>query len=144
MQLTVLVVDDEELLRRFMAQAMAADGYRVLEASNGVEALAWFQNGAPPIHLVVTDILMPDMDGVELAARLATRSPPPPVLFVTGGHGHSTLPGPVLLKPFLRSDLSAVVRRLLDYCFDQGPSDEGADAKTARFTRRSAPPGVTC
>jgi two-component system, cell cycle sensor histidine kinase and response regulator CckA len=131
MQPTVLVVDDEELLRRFMAQAMSADGYRVLEASNGIEALAWFGNGASPIHLVITDIRMPGMGGVELAEQLATRSPAPPVLFVTGGHGHSALPGPVLLKPFLPSDLSTVVRQLLD-------------PRTARFTRRSAPPEVTC
>jgi CheY-like chemotaxis protein len=142
MQLTVLVVDDEVLLRQFMARAMALDGYRVLEAGNGIEALAWFGNGGPPIHLVITDILMPGMGGLELAAQLATRSPSPPVLFVTGGQGHPDLPGPVLWKPFLTSDLSAVVRRLLDYCFDESQSDK--DAKTARFPRRSAHPGVTC
>ena len=142
MELTVLVVDDEVLLRQFMARAMANDGYRVLEAANGVEALAWFGNGGSPIHLVITDILMPGMGGVELAAQLATRSPPPPVLFVTGDHDHSDLPGPVLWKPFLTSDLSTVVRQLLDYCFDENQSDQ--DAKTARFTRRSADPGVTC
>jgi two-component system cell cycle sensor histidine kinase/response regulator CckA len=119
MQPTVLVVDDEELLRRFMARVMAHDGYRVLEAGNGIEALAWFGNGGSPIHLVITDILMPGMGGVELASRLATRSPPPPVLFVTGGHRHSDLPGPVLWKPFLPSNLSTMVRELLDRCFDE-------------------------
>jgi CheY-like chemotaxis protein len=118
MQLTVLVVDDEELLRRFMARVMANDGYRVLEAGNGIDALAWFGNGRSPIHLVITDILMPGMGGVELAGRLATRSPSPPVLFVTGGHRHSDLPGPVLWKPFLPSDLSTMVRELLHHCFD--------------------------
>jgi two-component system cell cycle sensor histidine kinase/response regulator CckA len=142
MEHTVLVVDDEELLRRFMARVMADEGYRVLEAGNGTDALAWFGNGGSPIHLVITDVLMPGMGGVELAARLASRSPPPPVLFVTGGHRHSDLPGPVLWKPFLPSDLSAVVRRLLGYCFDENQSDQ--DAKTARFTRRSVDPGVTC
>ena len=131
MELTVLVVDDEVLLRQFMARALTNDGYRVLEAGNGIEALAWFGNGGSPIDLVITDILMPGMGGVELAAQLATQSPAPPVLFVTGGHGHSDLPGPVLWKPFLTSDLSTVVRQILD-------------AKTARFTRRSAHPGVTC
>jgi two-component system cell cycle sensor histidine kinase/response regulator CckA len=119
MQLTVLVVDDEELLRRFMARVMANDGYRVLEAANGIEALAWFGNGGSPIHLVITDILMPGMGGVELAGRLATRSPSPPVLFVTGGHPNSDLPGPVLWKPFLPSELSTTVRELLERCFDE-------------------------
>jgi two-component system, cell cycle sensor histidine kinase and response regulator CckA len=121
---------------------MANDGYRVLEAGNGIEALAWFGNGGPPIHLVITDILMPGMGGVELAAQLATRASPPPVLFVTGGHDHSDLPGPVLWKPFVTSDLSRVVRELLDYCLDKNQSDP--DAKTAQFTRRSAHPEVTC
>lgn len=142
MQLTVLVVDDEDLLRRFIARVMADDGYRVLEAANGIEALAWFGNGGSPIHLVITDILMPGMGGVELATQLALRSPPPPVLFVTGGHDHSDLPGPVLWKPFLPSHLSTMVRQLLDYCFEG--SQLGQDAETARFTRRSAHPGVTC
>jgi CheY-like chemotaxis protein len=118
MQLTVLVVDDEDLLRGFMARVMANDGYRVLEAANGIEALAWFGNGGLPIHLVITDILMPGMGGVELAGRLATRSPAPPVLFVTGGHRNSDLPGPVLWKPFLPSDLSTTVRELLDRCIN--------------------------
>lgn len=122
MQLTVLVVDDEDLLRGFMARVMANDGYRVLEAANGIEALAWFGNGGSPIHLVITDILMPEMGGVELAGRLATRSPSPPVLFVTGGHRNSDLPGPVLWKPFLPSELSTTVRELLDRCFDEGLS----------------------
>jgi CheY-like chemotaxis protein len=142
MQLTVLVVDDEVFLRRFMARAMANDGYRVLEAGNGIEALAWFANGGPPIHLVITDILMPGMGGVELAAQLAAQFSPPPVLFVTGGHGHSDLPGPVLWKPFVTSDLSRVVRELLDHCLDKNQSDP--DAKTAQFTRRSGHPEVTC
>src|SRR6266850_839281 len=142
MQLTVLVVDDEELLRRFMARVMADEGYRVLEAGNGIEALAWFGNGGSPIHLVITDILMPGMGGVELAARLATRSPSPPLLFVSGGHRDSVLPGPVLRKPCLPSDLTTVVRQLLDYCFDENQSD--LDAQTARFARRSVDPGVTC
>jgi two-component system, cell cycle sensor histidine kinase and response regulator CckA len=142
MQRTVLVVDDEELLRRFMARVMLDEGHRVLEAGDGIEALAWFGNGGSPIHLVITDILMPGMGGVELATRLATHSPPPPVLFVTGGHGHSNLPGPVLWKPFLPADLRAMVRQLLDYCSADNSSD--LDAKTARFTRRSAEPRVPC
>jgi CheY-like chemotaxis protein len=125
-----------------MARAMADEGYRVLEAGNGIDALAWFGNGGSPIHLVITDILMPGMGGVELAGRLATRSPSPPVLFVSGGHHHSHLPGPVLWKPFLPSDLTTMVRELLDYCLGENPS--GLDAKTARRPRRSAYPGVPC
>ena len=140
MQRTVLVVDDEELLRQYVARVMANEGYRVLVAADGLEALALFENGASPIDLVITDVLMPVMDGVELASRLATRAAPPRVLFVTGGHGLSDLPGPVLWKPFLPDDLRALVRGLLDAAVDHPQSDE--DAKTARFARPSAQPGL--
>ncbi len=141
MERSILVVDDEELLRRYVARVIAEDGYRVFVAGDGFGALALFDLGAPPIDLVVTDVLMPGMDGVELARRLAIRAPAPRVLFVTGGHGLSDLPGPVLWKPFLADDLRDVVRRLLDPTVDQ--SEEGPDAKTARFARRSAPSGLT-
>jgi DNA-binding response OmpR family regulator len=131
MEPTVLVVDDEEVLRRYVARVLADEGYRVFVAVDGLGALALFDIGAPPIDLVITDVLMPGMDGVELARHLAVRAPAPLLLFVTGGHGLSDLPGPVLWKPFLADDLRARVRGLLE-------------AKTARFARRSAQPGLTC
>jgi DNA-binding response OmpR family regulator len=131
MEPTVLVVDDEELLRRYVARVMADEGYRVFVAGDGFGALALFDIGAPPIDLVITDVLMPGMDGLELARRLATRAPVPLMLFVTGGHGRSDLPGPVLWKPFLAEDLKARVRGLLE-------------TRTARFARRSAQSGLTC
>ena len=134
MQRSVLVVDDEELLRRYVARVIADEGYRVSVAGDGLGALALFDTAIPPIDLVITDVLMPGMDGVELASRLAIRAPAPQVLFVTGGHGLSDLPGPVLWKPFQAEDLRETVHRLLN----------GPDARTARFARRSAPSGMTC
>jgi CheY-like chemotaxis protein len=113
LQLTVLVVDDEEALRRYMGRVMADDGYRVLVAGNGLEALTLLETGAPGIHLVITDVSMPMMTGPEMAARIATRLHPPPVLFVSGGQGHADLPGPLLKKPFLPDDLRTLVRWLL-------------------------------
>lgn len=142
MERTVLVVDDEELLRQYMARVIADEGYRVFVAGDGLEALALFHIGAPPIDLVITDVLMPGMDGVELAQRLAIQAPAPQVMFVTGGHGLPHLPGPVLWKPFPADDLRVLVRRLLDGALDQTQPEE--DAKTARFARRSAQPGLTC
>ena len=134
MECSVLVVDDEEFLRRYVARVVADEGYRVSVAKDGFAALALFDTTIPPIDLVITDVLMPGMDGVELASRLARRTPAPQVLFVTGGHGLPDLPGPVLWKPFLGEDLRDTVHRLLD----------GREAKTARLSRHSAQSGMTC
>jgi CheY-like chemotaxis protein len=113
LQTTVLVVDDEEPLRHLMGRAMANEGYRVLVAGNGLEALALLEKCAPRIHLVITDVSMPMMTGPEMAARLGMQPEPPPVLFVSGGHRHVDLPGPLLRKPFLPGELSRLVRWLL-------------------------------
>ena len=111
--LTVLVVDDEEPLRRYMERVMADDGYRVLVAGSGLEALALLERCRRGIHLVITDVTMPLMSGPEMVARMVTQPEPPPVLFVSGGHTYEDLPGPLLRKPFLPSDLSRVVRGVL-------------------------------
>ena len=142
MERTVLVVDDEELLRRYAARVIADEGYRVFVAGDGFGALALLDTGAPPIDLVITDVLMPGMDGVELARRLALRRPPPQILFVTGGHGLSDLPGPVLWKPFLADDLKEMVHHLL--AGDLTQTQPGQEEKTARFARRSTQSGLTC
>lgn len=111
---TVLVVDDEESLRLYMARVLEDDGYIVIEAGNGLEALSLLEGrDTGRVHLVVTDVLMPVMGGKDLATRLATWPSSPPVLFVSGSHGLSDVPGPLLRKPFLPADLSALARDLL-------------------------------
>ncbi len=111
---TVLVVDDEEALRSYMIRVLQDDGYSVIDAANGLEALLLLEGGhAGTVDLVVTDVLMPRMSGTDLAARLAGRPSSPPVLFVSGSHGLSDVPGPLLRKPFLPADLSALARDLL-------------------------------
>ena len=81
--------------------------------------------GAPPgassskgierIHLVVTDIVMPVMGGVELAARVATLPTPPPVVFISGyGRGVISIDRPFLIKPFDPDQLTALVSQILD------------------------------
>ena len=113
-QSTVLVVDDEMPLRHYMARVMADDGYHVLMAADGIEALAMLNRSDPKVDLVITDVVMPLMNGPELAAQLATQLLPPPVLFVSGGHSLGDVPGPMLQKPFLPGDLSALVRALIN------------------------------
>jgi two-component system cell cycle sensor histidine kinase/response regulator CckA len=116
---TVLVVDDEEPMRLLVARVMEEDGYRVITAGDGLQALGIVEQDGYQIQLVITDVSMPVMSGPELAARLASRTAPPPVLFMSGKH-HRDLPGPLLNKPFLPEDLSNQVRRLLHCC--QGDS----------------------
>ena len=111
---TVLVVDDEESLRLYMGRVLKEDGYIVIEAQNGLEALSLLDGGETGrIDLVVTDVLMPCMGGTDLATRLATRPSSPPILFVSGSHNVSDVPGPLLRKPFLPADLSVLARELI-------------------------------
>lgn len=112
-QKTVLVVDDEEALRRYTSRVMENAGYSVLAARDGIHALSLLRQSRLPVQLVITDVCMPRMTGPELAASIATEPYPPPVLFVSGGHADSDLPGPLLRKPFLPHGLTGLVRRML-------------------------------
>src|SRR5439155_11345398 len=113
---SVLVVDDEPDARVLVAETLRADGYDVVEAADGEAALA-----AAAVHqpdLLVTDVVMPRVGGVELADRLRRRSPGTRVLYVSGhapaADGARMLCGaPLLTKPLRRTDLLAAVRHTL-------------------------------
>jgi CheY-like chemotaxis protein len=110
---TVLVVDDDRRLRALMVRALTSKGYRALEASDGMEALEQLA-ADPDIELVVTDIVMPRMNGVELARQLAA-SARTRLLFVSAfGQEYTELPAPLLEKPFSPAALLAEVDRLLE------------------------------
>src|SRR5262249_14986206 len=81
---TVLLVEDEAQLRALMRRSLKALGYDVLEASHGLEALSVSGEHAAPIHLLVTDVVMPHLSGRELAERLQAARPDLRVLFVSG------------------------------------------------------------
>jgi two-component system cell cycle sensor histidine kinase/response regulator CckA len=110
---TILVVDDEEPLRRYIGRALEHAGYHVLTARDGSEALGYLRKSRVPVQLVITDISMPGMTGLELASRIATEPFPPPVLFISGDHTLLDVPGAILRKPFLHRDLSPMVESLL-------------------------------
>ncbi len=113
--LLVLVVDDVESVRRLIRRVLEHAGHRVLEASDGVEALARLAAN-PAVDLVLTDLRMPNMDGWELATRLSERSPRVPVLFMSGFDEHlasDTVAGPVLPKPFTAERLDELIRQVL-------------------------------
>jgi CheY-like chemotaxis protein len=108
---TVLVVDDEESLRRLVSRALLGVGFAVLEADNGATALRLLA-GPGPVHLVISDIHMPVMDGIAFARELRLLRPQLPILFITGRESPG-LTGEILLKPFGPDALVVAVSRLL-------------------------------
>jgi two-component system, cell cycle sensor histidine kinase and response regulator CckA len=81
---TILLVEDEDPVRAVNARALSARGYTVLEAASGVEALQIIEESATPVDLVVSDVVMPEMDGPTLLRELRTRYPDLKVIFVSG------------------------------------------------------------
>jgi PAS domain S-box-containing protein len=118
---TILLIEDEPGVRRLVRRMLVERGYRVLEASGGEEALAVFENHNLIVDLVLTDVVMPNMSGIEIARRLAAHRPGLRVLYMTG-YSEDILferggPGPIapiLRKPFLAEALERKVREMLD------------------------------
>jgi signal transduction histidine kinase/DNA-binding response OmpR family regulator len=118
---TVLLVEDEEDLRDIMREIIAQAGYTVLEASNGADALATFQRYGDTVHLVVTDIVMPVMNGDELIERVIRNHPRTRVVFMTGYADDMLIQRnvyetgiPILEKPFTPNQLLHIIREELD------------------------------
>jgi PAS domain S-box-containing protein len=118
---TILVVEDELTVRKFIAQALTAQGYRVRESRTGVEAMQLLGHAGQRIDLVVTDLIMPDMGGRELAAQVQARRPALPVLYTSGyskdmGSLKEALANAeyFLSKPFGPLELARKVREILD------------------------------
>ena len=108
------------VLRDVIVRALARKGYRVLEAENGVEALRMVEQYADTIHLMVTDILMPRMGGIELVKRMSEIKPDVAVLLISGHHeegvtenAHTSKALPMLRKPFRTKDLIDTVNNML-------------------------------
>jgi two-component system cell cycle sensor histidine kinase/response regulator CckA len=107
---TILLVEDEEGLRALNARGLASRGYSVLEAGNGVEAIEVLQKNGGQVDLVVSDVVMPEMDGPTLLKELRKRNPALKIIFVSGyaeeafakslpqGEQFSFLPKPFTLK----------------------------------------------
>ena len=88
------------MLRGILAEALSSEGHEVLTAWNGEDALAMASTLGGQLALVVTDVFLPKMDGLELADRLAGLDPRPGLLFISGARTNLVVPGPVLTKPF--------------------------------------------
>ncbi|HLZ07279.1 MAG TPA: ATP-binding protein [Chloroflexota bacterium] len=118
---TILVVDDESMLRQIACLVLRGSGYTVLEAENGDDALAVVENYAGRIDLVLTDVVMPGMNGRTLVERLVPRLPRVKVLYMSGYTNDVVLRNGVngdvaglLQKPFTPLTLCQTIRRVLD------------------------------
>lgn len=109
-KMTVLVVDDEPVIVDLVRNALERAGYAVITAGSASEALKLIRHSDNPIDLLLTDVQMPHMTGIELASRLRDYRTNVSVAFMTGFVESGTPNGiPVLHKPFLPADL---VRRI--------------------------------
>jgi DNA-binding NtrC family response regulator len=115
----VLVVDDEPLVRWFAARVLRDEGFGVHEAGDGAEALELIGAGIAHLEVVLSDIVMPRMSGVQLMQSLSTSRPDLPVILMSG-YGMAQLtelgiasPCGVLAKPFSPEALVAEVRRCI-------------------------------
>jgi PAS domain S-box-containing protein len=118
---TVLLVEDEDAVRALASRVLAEQGYAVLEARNGREALELLARPDHGIDLVLTDVVMPDVGGVELADRVAAAHPDVRIVYMSGySEGDKLHPGvrsspyPFLQKPFSPESLAVRIRESLD------------------------------
>jgi two-component system cell cycle sensor histidine kinase/response regulator CckA len=117
---TVLLVEDEDAVRSFAARALGQRGYHVLEASTGVEALEMFNNYDGDVDLVVSDVVMPEMDGPTLMKQLRVDHPDLKIIFISGyaedsfrRHLSDNEDFMFLQKPFDLKELAAAVKAAL-------------------------------
>lgn len=118
---TILLVEDEEKVRNLLCEILAEEGYRIIAAGDGEEALTASEAYEGPIHLLITDVMMPVMNGKELADRLCALRPDIKVLFITGLRRYGVDLGDVcedqtdfLPKPFSGAQFQRKVREVLD------------------------------
>ncbi|MFH1954302.1 MAG: PAS domain S-box protein [Pseudomonadota bacterium] len=117
----ILLAEEDDSLRELVRSILQEHGYRVLEAQDGEEALQLFEQHEGPIHLLLTDVVMPGMDGRELAERLQLLHPKMKVLYMSGYTDHAIVrngvlePGmPFIQKPFAPEVLVSKCRKVLD------------------------------
>jgi two-component system, cell cycle sensor histidine kinase and response regulator CckA len=118
---TLLLVEDEEQVRCIAREILRGHGYRVLDAASPSEALALSAAYCGPVHLLVTDVILPEMNGRILSERLRDQRPELEVLFMSGYTDKALEPDGVLApgaaflqKPITPKALASAVRRILD------------------------------
>jgi CheY-like chemotaxis protein len=109
---TVLVVDDQDVVRDVIKLSLESAGYRVLEAATPSEALELARAAGAEVDLLVTDVVMPEMDAFELANRITCELPAVRVLY-TSGYTDAAAEGPFIQKPFTPAQLIEKVGAVL-------------------------------
>ncbi len=115
---TILLAEDDDSMRRFLAKALERAGYDVVSYGNGAEAFAGLKE--KPVTLLLTDIVMPEMDGIELAKRAAELNPEMKIMFITGfaavalqHYSEAPQRARILSKPIHLKDLVREVDKML-------------------------------
>lgn len=122
MHATILVIDDDAAMRRYIKATLERAGHTVIEAQDGAEGLKIKR--ATPVNMIIVDIFMPEKDGLETIIELRAESPACPILAMSGGGSMGEMSfldysrqfgaKELLRKPFRPDDLLAAVTRLLD------------------------------
>jgi two-component system cell cycle sensor histidine kinase/response regulator CckA len=128
LQETILVVDDEPTVLNLCRVILTRGGYRVLEAANGVDALRVSQSANTPISLALLDVMMPGMNGFDVAKQLRFLKPPPPILLMSGYSVNEVRnvaggenPYRVVWKPFKADSLLRMIQTMLDNTGRENP-----------------------
>jgi two-component system, cell cycle sensor histidine kinase and response regulator CckA len=118
---TILVVDDQRISRRVAYRILSEEGYRVLEAETGPEALEVLGQARGRVDLLMLDVVMPECDGVELGRKVLEEWPGQRLLYMSAHpaevlvqHGLESLNVPFLAKPYTRDEVLAKVRLALE------------------------------
>jgi CheY-like chemotaxis protein len=118
---TILVIEDEDIVRNLACRGLRDHGYNVVEARNGAQGLRYIRENPGVVDLVISDVVMPEMGGRELGRRLGALLPSLPVLYISGYTGEDVTqrgllePGaPFQQKPFAPEELARKVREMLD------------------------------
>jgi CheY-like chemotaxis protein len=109
---TILVVDDEPAVLEYAAEVLEECGYSVLKTADGANALVLLRSNRQ-IDLLFTDLVMPEIDGIELVRRAREELPELKVLFTSGYSAHGLPKGPVLKKPYGPRQLAGAIAALL-------------------------------
>lgn len=119
---TILLVEDEVLLREGVQEMLEVNGFHVIGAGDGIEALEWLEQ--VPVSLIISDLVMPNMNGVDFVEQVRVKYPDLPVVITTGSPGSVMtrlgiasiqIPGATasIMKPFKSGELLALVKQVL-------------------------------
>jgi CheY-like chemotaxis protein len=136
---TILFVEDEPALRQVVSEALTAQGYTVLVAANGEDALTIMRTHEGTIHLLLTDVVMPKMSGVQLGEQFAALRPEAKVLYTSGytddtllRHGIGEEKVAFLQKPYRLQTLSRKVREILEGSQGSQGSQDSQDSQSSK------------